>query len=301
MSWSAPAAGAEPIASYKIYRNGAPYATSRSTSYTDNKATTAVVAELNAPATLYAYSVSAIDSQGDEGPQTNQATFNVYVNGVFSWPGDYSYGASIDYRDKSGMPQSGRYDIAVTVTSDGGGFQPYTGSVVPTYDLEAGAFGYICMDLKPTAEGQKWRLSMMSRLPPGDVYPWSAVDLSDYGPAPVPGKWATYKVPLAALSIGMTHFSGSISGTKLTVTSVASGVGIDAGGFITGAGVAPGTYILGYDAQGGPGTYTVYPSQNVASTSMVEQRTSVYKFDIIDRGKQANNKYYVDNIKFTVN
>jgi hypothetical protein len=108
-------------------------------------------------------------------------------------------------------------------------------------------------------------------------------------------------VPLAALSIGMTHFSGSISGTKLTVTSVASGVGIDAGGFITGTGVAPGTYILGYDAQGGPGTYTVYPSQNVASTSMVEQRTSVYKFDIIDRGKQANNKYYVDNIKFTVN
>jgi hypothetical protein len=308
MSWTAPPAGADPIASYRIYRNGTYYATSRSTSYTDNKATTAVVAELNAPANLYAYAVSAVDSQGNEGPQTNQATFNVYVNGVFSWPGDYSYGASIDYRDKSGMPQSGRYDIAVTVTSDGGGFQPYTGNVVPTYDLEAGAFGYISMDLKPTEEGQKWRLSMMSRLPPGDVYPWSAVDLGDYGPAPVPGKWATYKVPLSALSIGVTRFVGSISGTKLTVTHVESGVGIDAGGFIAGAGVAPGTYISGYDAQGGPGTYTVYPSQNVASTSMLEQRTSVYKFDIIDRGRQSksdrggtNNKYYVDNIKFTVN
>ena len=34
-------------------------------------------------------------------------TFWVYHDGVFAWPGDYSFVAVPDYRDKTGQPLSG--------------------------------------------------------------------------------------------------------------------------------------------------------------------------------------------------
>lgn len=300
LSWSAATPGSNPISHYKIYRNGSFYVTSAGTSYTDYGAIDATNGAYTAAATIYSYAVSAVDSQGVEGPQTTQTSFNVYTNGVLSWGGDFSYLVSINYKDTSGAPESGPYDISVTADGFNGGFQPYAGNVLPLWDFEAGSFGYISMDLKPTINGQTWLLSMISRLPPGDVYPWAEVDLLNYGPAPVPGKWATYKIPLSALSIGKTSFQGSISGTTLTVTSVNSGVGVDAGGFVTGSGVAAGTYITGHNANGGAGTYTVWPSQNVGNTTMSEQRTNVYKFDVIDQSGDTNNRYYIDNVKYTV-
>jgi hypothetical protein len=295
LSWPA-AAG---TSHYQIYRDNVPYATTTATSYVDYGAIDATNVSLTAPARIYTYAVAAVNTQGTEGAKSTQTTFDVYNNGQYYWAGDYSYGAVIDWKDTAGKPESGPYDIAVHVLGQGGGFQPFAGNVVPFYDLEAGAFGYFSIDLKPTVNGQAWRLSMISRLPPGDVYPWAAVNLANYGPAPVAGKWATYKIPLSALSIGKTSFVGSISGTTMTVSKVNSGVGVDAGGFVTGPGVKAGTYILGHNANGGPGTYTIYPAQNVGSTTMAEQRTTVYKFDVIDDSGQANNTYYVDNVKFT--
>ena len=301
LSWSAASAGANAVASYKIYRNGLSYATSSTTSYVDAAATNATVPTYSAAATIYTYAVAAVDTHGNEGAQTTQTTFSVYAGGVFSWEGDYSYGVSVSYTDSAGAPVSGTHDIAVTSSGAGGGFQPFAGKVVPWFDMEAGAFGYVSMDLKPTNAAQVWRLSAISRLPPGDVYPWSSVSLADYGPAPVAGKWATYKIPLSALTVGATSFHGSIVGTKLTVTSQESGVGVDAGGFISGPGVAAGTYITGHDQNGGPGTYTIAPSQSVANTAMTEQRTSLYKLDLIDQTNASSNTYYVDNLKFTAN
>ena len=301
LSWSAASAGANAVASYKIYRNGVSYSTSQTTSYVDTAAANATVPTYSAAASVYTYAVSAVDAQGNEGPLTTQTTFNVYTGGVFSWQGDYSYGVTVNYTDTAGAPVSGTHDIAVHVTSQGGGFQPYAGNSTPWFDMEAGAFGYVTVDLKPTISGQAWRLSAISRLPPGDVYPWSSVNLADYGPAPVVGKWATYKVPLSKLTVGKTSFHGSISGTTLTVTSQDSGVGVDAGGFITGPGVAAGTYITGHNQNGGPGTYTISPAQTVANTAMTEQRTSLYKLDIIDESGASSNNYYVDNLKFTAN
>ena len=299
LSWSAASLGANPISHYRLYRNGAPYVTSTGTSYTDYGATDATNPAFAAAATVYTYAVSAVDTQGNEGPQTTQAEFDVYQNGTFNWPGDYSYSAWANYQDTSGGPESGPYDIAVSITGSYGGFQPYSGNVVPQWDLEAGSFGYISMDLKPTNSGQTWRLSIISRLPPGDVYPWAGVDVTSYGPTPVVGKWATYKIPLSALSIGKTSFQGSINGNTLTVTNVNSGVGVDAGGFITGNGVQPGTYITGHNANGGPGTYTISPSQYVSSTTMTEQRTAIYKFDVADQTGLSYNVFYLDNVKFT--
>jgi hypothetical protein len=318
LSWSAAAPGSSPIAHYKIYRNGAAYATSSSTKYRDRGATNAnsptlggvdPVPSLIAANTVYAYAVSAVDTQGNEGPQQANMTFWVYRNGVFNWAGDFSYPAGsikVNYADKSGAREPGRAAIEVSYTVAHSGFQPYAGNTTTTWDMEGGSFGYISLDLKPTISADSWRIFIISRLPPGDVYPWSAVQLSDYGPAPVAGQWATYKIPLSALTIGYTNFSGSISGTTLTVTSVSSGVGVDAGGYVTGPGVPAGTYITAHNsASGGAGQYTVAGpgitgSTYVTSTTMVEQRTGIYKFNLVDESSASPNHYYVNNIKFTV-
>jgi hypothetical protein len=318
LSWSPAKPGNVPIAHYKIYRNGAAYATSTKTRYTDTKATNAnspIFGDGNHDPTLtiantvYAYAVSAVDTAGNEGPQQANATFWVYYNGVFNWLGDFSYpagGININYADTTGAPESGAADIDVSYTVVNAGFQPYAGKTTTVWDMEGGSFGYMSLDLKPTISSDRWELFIISRLPPGDVYPWSNVNLSNYGPAPVAGKWATYKIPLSVLTIGFTHFTGSISGTTLTVSSVSSGVGVDAGGYLTGPGVPAGTYITAFSQTGGgAGTYTVAGpgisgSTSVASTSMVEQRTGIYKFGLPDQSSASNNHYYLDNIKFTV-
>jgi hypothetical protein len=319
LAWNAATPGSAPIAHYKIYRNGAAYATSTALSYVDTNATNAnspLIGNGNPQPTLtiantvYAYAVSAVDSAGNEGPQQSNATFWVYYNGIFDWMGDFSYpggSININYADTTGAPESGPADIEVSFTVAHAGFQPYAGNTTTAWDMEGGSFGYISMDLKPTIAGQNWELLVLSRLPPGDVSPWSNVLLSSYGPAPVVGQWATYKIPLSALTIGYTHFTGSISGTTLTVSSVSSGVGLDAGGYLTGPGVPAGTYIMGFSKSGGgAGTYTIAgpgisASTSVASTSMVEQRTGIYKFGLVDRNNAVNNHYFIDNIRFTVN
>jgi hypothetical protein len=318
MTWSAAAPGPAPIAQYKIYRNGAAYATTTSTSYTDTNATNANSPVTNSGPTVttantvYSYAVSAVDTAGNEGPQQSNATFWVYYNGVFNWLGDYSYpggSININYADATGAPESGAADIEVSFNVAHAGFQPYAGKTVTQWDMEGGSFKYLSIDLKPTQPGQDWEILVLSRLPPGDVTPWGNATLSKYGPAPVVGQWATYKIPLSAVSIGYTNFTGSISGTTLTVTSVSSGVGLDGGGFITGPGIPAGTYVNGYgQSGGGAGTYTlagpgISASTSIPSTAMVEQRTGIYKFALVDRNANNlnNNSYYVDNIKFTVN
>jgi len=64
-------------------------------------------------------------------------------------------------------------------------------------------------------------------------------------------------------------FTGSISGTTLTVTGVTSGA-VHVGQLLTGTGVANGTTISAYGTNtfGGTGTYTVSFSQTVASTTI---------------------------------
>jgi hypothetical protein len=76
----------------------------------------------------------------------------------------------------------------------------------------------------------------------------------------------------ATITAGAT-FTGSISGTTLTVTAVTGGV-INVGQVISGTGITGGTSItaLGTGA-GGLGTYTVSVSQTVASTTITAVAT----------------------------
>src|SRR5205823_8025997 len=55
-------------------------------------------------------------------PPAPGATAVVFQSGVFKWGGDYSWGVSVNYKDTSGAPKPGPYDIAVTGI---GGYQPY--------------------------------------------------------------------------------------------------------------------------------------------------------------------------------
>lgn len=72
--------------------------------------------------------------------------------------------------------------------------------------------------------------------------------------------------------------TGSISGTTLTVTAVASGA-LTVGTVLTGAGVTPGTTIIGYGTgTGGTGTYTVSVSQTVGSISITCGGNMAYGF-----------------------
>ncbi len=310
LMWSPPAAGDCPISHYNIYRNGTAYAESKSTRYTDGHATHATVPSFDAPATIYSYEVSAVDSQGVEGPKNSQMTYWVYHAGEYAWPGDYS-DVTVNYHDKSAAPASGRYAMSITavnldIAHVGAAYaQPFSGPPsVPQYALDIGAFKYMVLDLKPTIPNQKWRLNIISRLPQGDVYNNAPVELpGNYGPPPVVGQWTTYKVPLNPdLAIGTGSFVGGISGNTLTVTSVNSGMTVQATAWLSGPGIPADTAIDAFGTgSGGGGTYTLNKRANVpAGTTINMQRTNLYKFSLIDATGASSNVYYADNIGFTV-
>lgn len=128
---------------------------------------------------------------------TPGATFTVYANGVFSWPGDYSYAASINYKDTAGAPTSGTMDISVAATQ-WGAWQPFA----TNWDFDLTPYNYLSFDLKPTQAGASWHCFalMVGDKPITDVNGNGIyVNVSSYGPAPIVGKWATYKIPLAAI------------------------------------------------------------------------------------------------------
>jgi hypothetical protein len=308
ISWNAATPGANPIASYNIYRNGVLYANTAALSYADTAATNSNSPTWVKNATVYSYNVAAVDTKGNVGPQASQMSAYSYRNGVSNWSNaDLSYGGAAtneNYSSILGNPQGGPFDISVIFAN--GGFQPAADAPqAPTWDLEIGAFNYFVIDINPGLLISKYvEIGLVSRLPPGDVFPWAdGLNIFDYGPAPVANTWATYKIPLKAFNMGIGSFTGSISGTTLTVTAVSSG-GVDNGGFVTGPGVPAGTYITGYGQRASIGTFTVAgpgisAATSVPSTQMTYQRTSLYKFFIQPQTNPVT--MYFNNMGFTVN
>jgi hypothetical protein len=308
ISWNAATPGANPIASYNIYRNGALYANTTALNYADTAATNSNSLNWVTNATVYSYNVAAVDTKGNVGPQAAQMSVYSYRNGASNWSNaDLSYDGVIgheNYSSTAGNPQGGPFDISIFFPT--GGFQPATDAPqAPTWDLEIGAFNYFVIDVNPGLIISPFvQIGMVSRLPPGDVFGWaSALNIFAYGPAPVANTWATYKIPLKAFNMGRGSFTGSISGTKLTVTAVSSG-GVDAGGYVTGPGVPAGTYITAYGQHASIGTFTVggpgiNASTSVPSTQMTFQRTSLYKFFIQPELNPVT--MYLNNMGFTAN
>jgi hypothetical protein len=309
ISWNAATPGANPIASYNIYRNGAFYANTTALSYADTAATNSNSTNWTTNATIYSYNVAAVDTKGNIGPQAAQMSVYGYQNGVSNWSGkagDLSYGGAVaNYVSILGNPQGGPFDIAVLFPGSGGFLPVADAPQAPTWDLEIGAFNYFTIDVNPgPTTNYQAPVTIRSRLPPGDVFGWAPwPNIFDYGPAPKANTWATYKIPLTAFNIGIGHFTGSISGTKLTVTAVSSGF-VDAGGFVTGPGVPQGTYVIAYSQSASIGTFTlagpgINASTSVASTQMTYQRTSMYKFGI--QPNTGIETVFFNNMGFTVN
>ena len=331
LQWTSAAAGTNPVASYKVYRNGTLYTTlGNVTSYVDNGAanTNSPIFSDNPPyptcalpTTIYTYTVSAVDSQGNEGPQTSTIQYQPYYNGVFNWAGDYSYNLTANYADTAGILESGSFDIALTTTAAYGGWQPYSGKTTDLWQFESGAFDHFQIDLKPTKAGQLWNLSMVNRLPgAADYLPTTSVSVAAFGPTPQVGVWGRYTIPLSALKIGVTKIQaglgapyGTLSITldnnpvtyntaTLSVNSVTSGPGVDVGGYLTGTGVPLGSFITQLN---GNGTWVVAGPNITGSTSvgpqaaMQVQRTNIYKWNLNDQLGQASNVVYADNIAFT--
>jgi len=141
-----------------------------------------------------------------------------YYNGTFNWGGDYSWNVALNYEDTSGEPLSGGHDLKVSLTGQWGGWQPFmcTGVATPLpacvalYDYPLGDFTYLTFALKPTVANQQWSAQFIAVGDKGipcnyaNPYPISGagVDVLAYGPAPVVGQWATYKIPLSAFCVG---------------------------------------------------------------------------------------------------
>ncbi len=333
LAWTAAVARPSPVSCYKIYRNGVAYDNTNSTTYTDSKATNITTPGYRpqpyVPASIYSYTVSAVDTQGHEGPQQKQCTAWVYHGGVDYWTmAKNSYNGDVIYNptDKAGSPQNGApCDIAVTLTNRANWWQPFSGqpflhNMSPTtWAMELGAFHYMTIDLKPTVSGQTWKLNIISRVSPGDNFNSAQIILGGadqkFGLQAQPGKWATYKVPFlnasgfangSSLQVGIGKYYGSISGTSLTVTKMVSGMNVQGSSYLSGAGIRPGTasstgtYVLSSNATSGlAGTYTIAPAQDAARTLVTAQRTNMYKFSLADLTGLNRNTYYVDNIGFT--
>ena len=125
---------------------------------------------------------------------SHPAMFSVYHDGEFAWPGDYSFVAVPDYRDTSGAPLTGKYDIKVTVTSRWGGWQPFATNWV----FDTTPYNYLRFALKPTVANQTAQVYFMLV---GDKPVGVVVNPFKYGPAPVAGKWGVYTIPLADIGV----------------------------------------------------------------------------------------------------
>ena len=126
------------------------------------------------------------------------AVFYVYRDGRFAWAGDYSFVATPNYRDTSGRPAHGRYDIQVTLTGAWGGWQPYATNWV----FDTAPYTYLRFALKPTIVNQRAQVYFMLV---GDKPAGIGVNPFNYGPAPVPGQWGVYTIPLADFGVARTR------------------------------------------------------------------------------------------------
>jgi hypothetical protein len=116
-----------------------------------------------------------------------------------NWGGDYSFGGvQINYQDTQGKPLSGAFDISVNLHGQWGGFLPFAGGTVPLWAFDDSPYTYLTFALKPTRPNQTAQVFFVKV---GDIPVGVVVNPFKYGPAPLPGVWGTYKIPLKDLGV----------------------------------------------------------------------------------------------------
>ena len=173
---------------------------SNATPFTGSKAFTIAVSGATGGASLASPDSATVTISGSGTNTPPPSVFWVYYNGVYNWGGDYSYEATPNYQDTSGDPLEGPYDIAVTINSPWGGFLPYAGGTVPLWNFNDVGYTYLTFAFKPTIANQKAQVYFVKV---GDIPVGIDINIfsGEYGPAPQPGVWATYKIPLSELGV----------------------------------------------------------------------------------------------------
>lgn len=152
-------------------------------------------------------------------------TFWVYQNGQFNWTSHFSFNGSPNLSDTSGKPVGGKADIAFTLATPFGGYQPYL-----TAGFDTSRYKYLTYSIKPTVAGQiiATGFDANNDVKDGNAVVVAGPGITKYGPVPVVGQWATYKVPLAdfaltnvdVLKFSIADGSGSPAGSIIYVDSI---------------------------------------------------------------------------------
>lgn len=126
--------------------------------------------------------------------------FWIYHNGVFAWPGDYSFNATINYKDSVG----GSPAIGVAITGPWGGWQPFAfTSGGKAFDTRP--YKYLQYCTQPTQAGEVHGTGFDADNDVADGTPIQIVagsGTTKYGPVPQVGVWGCYKIPLADFHFG---------------------------------------------------------------------------------------------------
>ena len=129
----------------------------------------------------------------------------IYGNGVINWTFNMSYGATVNYSDTTGKPQSGTMDAEIAVTGpNGGGWQPGVSDACQNNGVgcfDTTPYAYFVFQYKATAANLEENL-IMSWHQPGDVVNGNqGVPIAQYCSKPAVGVWGTAKVPMSIFAL----------------------------------------------------------------------------------------------------
>jgi hypothetical protein len=187
---------------------------SNATPFSGSKAFTVALSGPTGGATLSSPSSAGVTIAGSL-VVVPAGTLWVYYNGAMNWGGDWSFAASANYKDTSGGPIEGAYDIEIT-GEQWGGWQPYVSgncqsSIASCFVTTP--YKYLIFSAKPTVANQIFGSAVLSA---GDTPDGNFLqNLSAYcsgGSNPPVGQWESCKVPLSAYSLtDLTILKFSIS------------------------------------------------------------------------------------------
>ena len=302
-------------------------------SYNDTLATGCNNFNFLLPGTVYAYTVTAVDTLGNEGPHAYPSAY-MYQGISQTQNANFSYGGQVqNFADTTGAPANGPYDVALTFPAGGGGFLPVwsgagpdtNGCLCPVQRFECGAFNYLAFDIKVTDNA--YLTHDIQYIPVLRAYGvsggvdsahWVIARVQDYC-TPIVNQWVTCKIPFSHLSYGFVNCTGSFAATgknqgTLTVSSFGAhtALAIDGSGYITGPGIPSGTCVLTTPpteppSGSGPWVYSLTGPNIVGTESgsgnYVYQGTGCYKHGWQYGTNVADNTgtFYLNNIGFTTN
>ena len=130
-------------------------------------------------------------------PPPPPATTWVYYDGVFNWPGDWSWNVKVDYADTTGVPLSPAADIKVSLTGPNGGWLPYApGRVFDTTGYTSFTFA-----VKPKVANQSWNVYFESANDTTDGVSVNVPNVDYCSPAFAVNTWYVCTFPLSVFEL----------------------------------------------------------------------------------------------------